>query len=65
MDHEEKRALGDGLSGGGAFPQLQRQFTGRTYDMWNAEEYHAFDHARGQQCARATGTVTRWVVEML
>jgi hypothetical protein len=33
--------------------------------MWNAEEYKAFDKARGQQCAHATGTVTKWVVEML
>jgi C_GCAxxG_C_C family probable redox protein len=51
--------------GGVTCKELQQQFTGRTYDMWNAEEYKAFDEARGQQCARATGTVTRWVVEML
>jgi C_GCAxxG_C_C family probable redox protein len=51
--------------GGVTCRDLQRKFTGRTYDMWNAEEYKAFDDARGQQCARATGTVTRWVVEML
>jgi C_GCAxxG_C_C family probable redox protein len=51
--------------GGVTCRELQQQFTGRTYDMWNADEYRAFDEARGQQCARATGTVTRWVVEML
>lgn len=51
--------------GGLTCRELQCQFTGRTYDMWNAEEYKAFDQARGQQCAHATGTVTRWVVEML
>jgi C_GCAxxG_C_C family probable redox protein len=51
--------------GGVTCQELQKQFTGRTYDMWNAEEYKAFDIARGQQCARATGTVTKWVVEML
>lgn len=51
--------------GGLTCKELQQQFTGRTYDMWNAEEYKAFDQARGQQCARATGTVTKWVVEML
>ena len=51
--------------GGVTCKELQQQFTGRTYDMWNAEEYKAFDQARGQQCARATGTVTKWVVEML
>lgn len=51
--------------GGLTCRQLQQQFTGRTYDMWNAEEYKAFDEARGQQCAHATGTVTKWVIEML
>lgn len=51
--------------GGVTCRELQQQFTGRTYDMWNAAEYKAFDDARGNQCAHATGTVTRWVVEML
>ncbi|HUW38224.1 MAG TPA: C-GCAxxG-C-C family protein [Rhodocyclaceae bacterium] len=51
--------------GGVTCQQLQEKFTGRTYDMWNAEEYQAFDAARGRQCAHATGTVTRWVIEML
>ena len=51
--------------GGVTCRELQQQFTGRTYDMWNAGEYKAFDEARGNQCAHATGTVTRWVIEML
>lgn len=51
--------------GGVTCQDLQRQFTGQTYDMWQAEQYKAFDEARGKQCAHATGTVTRWVVEML
>lgn len=51
--------------GGVTCRELQQQFTGRTYDMWNAAEYKAFDDARGNRCAHATGTVTRWVVEML
>ncbi|GBL46084.1 redox family protein [Sulfuriferula multivorans] len=51
--------------GGITCEELQRQFTGRTYDMWNAEAYKAFDEARGNQCAHATGTVTKWVIEML
>ena len=51
--------------GGVTCQQLQQQFTGRTYDLWNADEYKAFDTARGQQCAHATGTVTKWVIEML
>jgi C_GCAxxG_C_C family probable redox protein len=51
--------------GGLTCRELQCRFTGRSYDLWNAEEYKAFDQARGNQCAHATGTVTRWVVEML
>ena len=51
--------------GGVTCQELQHQLTGKTYDMWNPEEYKAFDQARGQQCARATATVTRWVVEMM
>jgi C_GCAxxG_C_C family probable redox protein len=51
--------------GGVTCRELQQQFTGRTYDMWKPEEYKAFSDARGQQCAQATGTVTRWVVEIL
>jgi len=51
--------------GGITCEELQQQFTGRTYDMWNAEEYKAFNDARGHKCARATATVTKWVVEMM
>ena len=51
--------------GGVTCRELQQQFTGRTFDMWNAAEYKAFDGARGNKCAHATGTVTQWVVEML
>ena len=51
--------------GGVTCQELQHRFTGKTYDMWNPEEYKAFDQTRGQQCARATATVTRWVVEMM
>jgi len=51
--------------GGVTCEELQQQFTGRTYDMWKAEEYQAFSDARGQKCALATATVTKWVVEML
>lgn len=51
--------------GGITCEQLQQRFTGRTYDMWQAEEYRAFSEARGRQCALATATVTRWVVEMM
>lgn len=51
--------------GGVTCAELQQQFTGRTYDMWQAEQYQAFNAARGDKCALATATVTRWVVEML
>jgi C_GCAxxG_C_C family probable redox protein len=51
--------------GGVTCEELQKQFTGRSYDMWKAEEYKAFDDARGGKCANATAMVTRWVVEML
>ncbi len=51
--------------GGITCEELQKQFTGKTYNMWDAEQYAEFDRERGFQCAHATGTVTRWVVEML
>jgi C_GCAxxG_C_C family probable redox protein len=51
--------------GGVTCSELQKQFTGRTFDMWEADQYQAFDDARGTQCANATGKVTQWVVEML
>ena len=51
--------------GGVTCEELQQQFTGATYDMWQAEEYQAFNDARGDKCARATATVTKWVVEMM
>ena len=51
--------------GGITCEELQQKFTGRTYDMWNEGEYKAFDEARGNKCAHATGTVTKWLIEML
>ncbi len=51
--------------GGITCEELQQQFTGRTYDMWDVKEYQQFDNDRGNQCAHATGTVTKWIVEML
>lgn len=45
--------------------ELQMRFTGRTYDMWNKEEYAAFGQERGDKCARASAQVAKWVVEML
>ncbi len=51
--------------GGTTCKELQQQFTGRTYDFWDASQYKAFDDARGLQCAEATAIVTKWVVEKL
>lgn len=51
--------------GGITCRDLQQRFTGRTYDMWNAQEYKDFGEARGNQCAEASALVTRWVAEML
>ncbi len=51
--------------GGITCEELQQCFTGRTWDMWKPDEYKAFNDARGLQCAQATATVTKWVVEML
>jgi len=50
--------------GGITCQYLQKKFTGKTYDLWNAEEYALFEKNRGYKCAHATGTVTKWVVEM-
>ncbi len=44
---------------------LQHEFTGKTYNMWQAEEFQAFSDARGDQCAKTAEFVTRWVVNKL
>lgn len=51
--------------GGTTCQELQVQFTGKTWNFWDADQYAAFDKAREHKCARATAMVTRWVVEML
>ena len=51
--------------GGTSCEHLQQQFSGRTWDFWKPEEYKGFSDARGDQCARATGLVTRRAVESL
>nr|VFK31754.1 MAG: C_GCAxxG_C_C family probable redox protein [Candidatus Kentron sp. MB]VFK34917.1 MAG: C_GCAxxG_C_C family probable redox protein [Candidatus Kentron sp. MB]VFK77036.1 MAG: C_GCAxxG_C_C family probable redox protein [Candidatus Kentron sp. MB] len=50
--------------GGTTCEQLQKEFTGHTYDLWNEKEYKAFKAARGEKCEHATGMVAKWVVEM-
>lgn len=51
--------------GGITCQELQQKFTGQTYNMWDEAQYKAFTDARGNKCADATATVTKWVVEML
>ena len=51
--------------GGVTCLQLQKQFTGKTYNMWDPAEYSEFEKARKHQCANATGLVTKWVVELM
>lgn len=51
--------------GGVTCQHLQKQFTGRTWDMWKPEEYKAFSENRGDQCARATALATKWTVELM
>lgn len=51
--------------GGLTCRELQVRFTGRTYDMWDKDEYAAFGKERGDKCAQASAQVAKWVVEML
>ncbi|MDH5179209.1 MAG: C-GCAxxG-C-C family protein [Gammaproteobacteria bacterium] len=51
--------------GGVTCKELQEKFTGKTYDFWDESQYKAFTDARGDKCAIATATVTKWVVEMM
>jgi C_GCAxxG_C_C family probable redox protein len=51
--------------GGISCEHLQKEFSGRTWDMWKPEEYKGFSDKRGDKCAHATGLVTRWVTEIL
>jgi len=50
--------------GGVTCKHLQQRFTGRTYDLWDARQYTEFSEARSDQCAHATGLVTKWVIEL-
>ena len=48
---------------GGTFcKELQQHFSGRTWNLWDPQEYDEFGEARGSRCAHATGLVTKWVV---
>lgn len=51
--------------GGTSCKGLQERFSGKTWDLWDPEEYDAFCDSRGSQCAHATGLVTKWVVQEL
>ncbi len=51
--------------GGLSCEDLQQCFTGKNWDMWQADQYKAFSDERGDRCAHATGLVTQWVTEEL
>jgi len=51
--------------GGVTCQELQQNFTGRTYDLWNADEYSQFDKERETKCAHASAMVAKWVVEAI
>ncbi len=51
--------------GGFTCEHLQERFSGRTWNLWNAGEYETFSKARGDGCARATGLVAKWAVEIM
>lgn len=51
--------------GGVTCQELQQQFTGKTFDLWDAKQYAQFDKEREHQCAHASALVTKWVVELL
>lgn len=51
--------------GGVTCRELQHAFTGKTYDMWDQNQYAEFSQARGEQCARASALVSKWVVDKL
>ena len=51
--------------GGVTCQELQKNFTGRTFDLWNADEYSQFDKERETKCAHASAMVAKWVVESL
>jgi C_GCAxxG_C_C family probable redox protein len=51
--------------GGVTCQHLQERFSGQTWDFWKPGDYQSFSKAREDGCARATGLVAKWVVEML
>ena len=51
--------------GGVTCQELQKNFTGRTFDLWNADQYSQFDKERETKCAHASAMVAKWVVEAL
>lgn len=46
---------------------VQTRLFGRSFDLWSREDYAAFEEAGGHRdkCTHVTGTVARWVTEML
>lgn len=45
---------------------IQKKYTGRTYDMWNPDEIKEFKSTCCKEaCADITGKIARWVVEKM
>lgn len=51
--------------GGTTCRELQERFTGRTFDMWDEQEFAEFARLRGERCAETAEFVTRLVVGKL
>jgi len=47
--------------------EVQKKFMGRSFDMWNAKDFKAFEEAGGHldKCPKVTGTVAKWATEIL
>jgi C_GCAxxG_C_C family probable redox protein len=44
---------------------LQKQFSGQTWNLWDDDEADKFSDARGDKCAHAVGKVSEWAVEIM
>lgn len=46
---------------------VQKKIIGRSFDLWNADEYQAFDAAGGHtdKCTAVSGNVAKWAVQLL
>ncbi len=47
--------------------EVQEKLLGRSYDMWNIEDFKAFEEAGGHidKCPKVVGSVAKWTTEIL